>query len=150
MQIMSHRCCYCQKLFTRAGRHHEKYTCWKRLENGHFPSLPVQVDAPKVTFPTEINPGIPSGIERGKAFWLQEAKLQTNRTHGLKRSRSETSLSAQEDKHNCQRKITRQEVPEITFPTENNPGIPSGIEWGKAFRSSRRTPRHIRDLFYRL
>ena len=29
-------------------------------------------------------------------------------------------------------KTSREEVPEITFPTENNPGIPSGIEWGKA------------------
>ena len=123
------------KPFTRAGsrRHHEKYTCWKRLENGHFPSSPVQVDAPKITFPTETNPGIPSNRE-GKAFWLQEAKLQTNRIQGLKRSRSETPLSAQEEKHNCQRKKIREEVPEITFPIENNPGIPSEIEWGKAFR----------------
>ena len=72
MQIMSHRCCYCQKPFTRAGsnRHHEKYTCWKRLENGHFSSSPAvtRVDAPKVTFPNENNPGIPRGIEKGKAF----------------------------------------------------------------------------------
>ena len=138
MQIMSHRCCYCQKPFTRAGsrRHRKKHTCWKRLENSHFPSSPAvtQVDARKITFPTKINPGIPSGIERGKAFRLQEAKLQTNRTQELKRSRSETPPSAQEEKHNCQRKTTQEEVPEITFPTENNPGIPSGIEWEIAFR----------------
>ena len=33
---MSHRCRYCQKPLTRAGsrRHHERYTCWKPLENG--------------------------------------------------------------------------------------------------------------------
>ena len=36
--------------------------------------------------------------------WLLEAKLQTNRNQGLKRSRSETPLSVQEEKHNCQRK----------------------------------------------
>ena len=108
VQIMAHRCCYCQKPFTHAGsrRHHEKYTCWKRLKNGHFPSSPAvtRVDAQKITFPIEINPGIPSGIERGKALQLQEAQLQTNRTHGLKRSGSETPLSAQEEKHSCQRK----------------------------------------------
>ena len=75
MQVMSNRCCYCQKPFTRAGskRHHEKYTCWKRLENGHFSSSPTvtRVDAPKITYPTENNPGIPRGIEKGKAFRLQ-------------------------------------------------------------------------------
>ena len=80
VQIMSHRCCNCQKPFTRAGsrRHHERYTCWKQLEKGHFPSSPAvtQVDAPKITHPTEKQ----NGIERGKAFRLQEAKLQTNRT----------------------------------------------------------------------
>ena len=79
MQIMSHRCCYCQKPFTRAGskRHHEKYTCWKRIENGHD-KLPLvdlrsstaitRVDAPKIAFPTEKQNGIPNGIERGIAF----------------------------------------------------------------------------------
>ena len=35
---------------------------------------------------------------------LQEAKLQTNRSQGLKRSGSETPLSVQEEKHKCQRK----------------------------------------------
>ena len=137
MQIMSHRCCNFQNPFTHAGskRHHEKYTCWKRLENGHFPSSPAvtRVDAPKITYLTESNPGIPSGIEKGKAFRLQEAKLQTNRTRGLTRSRIETFLSAQEE-HNFQGNTTREEVPEITFPTQNNPGIPSGIERGIAFR----------------
>ena len=79
MQIMSHRCCYCQKPFTRAGskRHHEKYTCWKRIENGHdklpLVDLPsstaiTRVDAPKIAFPTEKQNGIPNGIERGIAF----------------------------------------------------------------------------------
>ena len=76
---MSHRCCYCQKPFTRAGskRHHEKYTCWKRIENGHdklpLVDLPsstaiTRVDAPKIAFPTEKQNGIPNGIERGIAF----------------------------------------------------------------------------------
>ena len=60
-------------------------------------------------------------------------KLQENRSLGSKRSRSEMPLSAQEEKHNCQRKKTQEEVPEITFSTEDNPGIPSGIERGKAF-----------------
>ena len=72
VQIMSSRCCYCQKPFTRAGskRHHEKYTCWKRLENGHFSSSPAvtRVDTPNIAFPTEINPVIPSGIEKRKRF----------------------------------------------------------------------------------
>ena len=72
VQVMSNRCCYCQKPFTRAGskRHHEKYTCWKRLENGHYSSSPAvtRVDTPKTAFPTKINPGIPSGIEKGTAF----------------------------------------------------------------------------------
>ena len=131
---MSHRCCYCQKPFTHAGskRHHERYTCWKRLENGHFPSSPAvtQVDAPKITHPTKKQ----NEIEWGKAFRLQEARLQTNRTQRIKRSRSETPLSAQEEKHNCQRKATRQEVPEIIFPTGKNYEIVNGIERGKAFR----------------
>ena len=63
MQIMSHRCRYCQKPFIRAGskRHHEKYTCWKRLENDHFPSSPEEV--PEITFPTEKNYEIANGIE---------------------------------------------------------------------------------------
>ena len=76
---MSYRCCYCQKPFTRAGskRHHEKYTCWKRIENGHdklpLVDLPsstaiTRVDAPKIAFPTEKQNGIPNGIERGIAF----------------------------------------------------------------------------------
>ena len=69
---MSHRCCYCQNPFTRAGskRHHEKYTCWKRLENAHFSSSPAvtREELPEIAFPTENNPGIPSGIERGIAF----------------------------------------------------------------------------------
>ena len=43
VQIMAHRRSYCQKPFTHAGceRHHERYTFWKRLENGHFPSSPA-------------------------------------------------------------------------------------------------------------
>ena len=69
---MSHRCGFCQKPFTRAGskRHDEKYTCWKRLENGHFSSSPAvtREDVPQITFPIENNLGIPSGIEWGKAF----------------------------------------------------------------------------------
>ena len=72
MQIMSHRCCYCQKPCTRAGskRHHEKYTCWKRLENGHFPSSPAVIrdEVPEITFPTEKNYDIATGIEWGKAL----------------------------------------------------------------------------------
>ena len=126
------------KAITRVGskRHHERYTCWKRLENGHFPSsrAVTREDAPKITLSSKKKNGFLNGIERGKAFRLQEAKLETNRTQGLKRSRSETPLSVQEEKHNCQRKTKHEEVPEITFPTKNNPGIPSGIERGKAFR----------------
>ena len=79
MQIMSHRCRYCQKPFTRAGskRHHERYTCWKRLENGQdklpLVDLPsstaiTRVDAPKIILPTEKQNGIPNGIEMGEAF----------------------------------------------------------------------------------
>ena len=75
VQIMSHRCCYCQKPFTRADskRHYEKYTCWMRLENGHFPSLPAgtRKEVPEIAFPTKNNSGIPSGIERGIAFRLK-------------------------------------------------------------------------------
>ena len=82
MQIMSHRCRYCQKPFTRAGsrRHHVRYTCWKRLENGQdklpLVDLPsstakTRVDAPKITFPTEKNHGIPNEIEMGEAFRLK-------------------------------------------------------------------------------
>ena len=67
--------------------------------------------------------------------WSQEAKLQRNRSQRLKRSSSKTPLSVQNEIKNSQRKKkTREEVPEITFPTENNPGIPSGIGKGKAFR----------------
>ena len=69
MQIMSHRCRCCQKPFTGAGsrRHHERHTCWKRLENGQgklplvdFPPSPAEtrVDAPKITLPTENQNGI--------------------------------------------------------------------------------------------
>ena len=86
------------------------------------------MDAPKITFPTENNPGIPSGIEKGKAFRLQEAKLQINRTQGLKRSRIETFLSAQEEKNNT-RGSARDHI-----SYRKQPGIPSGIEKGKAFR----------------
>ena len=79
MQIMSHRCRYCQKPFTRAGsrRHHERYTCWKRLENGQdklaLVDLPsstaiTRVDAPKIILPTEKQNGIPNAIEMGEAF----------------------------------------------------------------------------------
>ena len=79
MQIMSHRCRYCQKPFTRAGsrRHHERYTCWKRLKIGQdklpLVDLPsstaiTRVDAPKITFPTEKKHGIPNEIEMGGAF----------------------------------------------------------------------------------
>ena len=79
MQIMSHRCRYCQKPFTRAGsrRHHERYTCWKRLENGQD-KLPLvdrpsstaitRVDAPNIILPSEKQNGIPNGIEMGEAF----------------------------------------------------------------------------------
>ena len=77
--IMSHRCRYCQKPFTRASskRHHERYTCWKRLENGQdklpLVDLPsstaiTRVDAPKIILPTEKQNGIPNGIEMGEAF----------------------------------------------------------------------------------
>ena len=108
MQIKSHHCRYCQKPFTRAGskRHYERYTCWKPLENGYFPSSPAvtREDAPKITLPTKKQNGFLNGIERGKPFLLQEAKLQANRTQGLKRSRRERPLSAQGEKHNCQRK----------------------------------------------
>ncbi len=76
MQIMSHRCRYCQKLFTRAGgrRQHERYTCWKRLENGQdklplvdFPpsSAVTLVDASKITLPTEKQNKFPNGIDFG-------------------------------------------------------------------------------------
>ena len=76
---MSHRCRYCQKPFTRGGsrRHHERYTCWKRLENGQdklpLVDLPsstaiTRVDAPKITLPTEKQNGFLIGAERGKAF----------------------------------------------------------------------------------
>ena len=79
MQIMSHRCCYCQKPFTRAGsrRHHERFTCWKRLENGQdklpsvdIPSSPAKtrVDTPKIALPTEKQNGFPNGIEFGEVF----------------------------------------------------------------------------------
>ena len=72
MQVMSDRYCYCQKPFTCVGstRHHEQYTCWKRLENGHFPSSPAvtREKMPEIAVPTENNSGIPSGIERGIAF----------------------------------------------------------------------------------
>ena len=72
LQIMSHRCSYCQKPFTRAGseRHHEKYTCWKRLENGHFPSSPAvaREEVPEITFTTKKNYEIANGIQWGKAF----------------------------------------------------------------------------------
>ena len=79
VQIMSHRCRYCQKPFTRAGskRHHERYTCWKRLENGQdklpLVDLPsstaiTRVDAPKIILPTKKQNGIPNGIEMGEAF----------------------------------------------------------------------------------
>ena len=76
---MSHRFRYCQKPFTRAGsrRHHERYTCWKRLENGQdklpLVDLPsstaiTQVDAPKIILRTEKQNGFLIGVERGKAF----------------------------------------------------------------------------------
>ena len=79
MHIMSHRCCYCQKPFTRAGsrRHHERYTCWKRLENCQdklplvdFPpsSTKTRVDASKITLPIEKQDKFPNGIEFGEAF----------------------------------------------------------------------------------
>ena len=79
MQIMSHQCRYRQKPFTRAGsrRHHERYTCWQRLENGQdklpLVDLPsstaiTRVDAPKITLPTEKQNGFLIGVERGKAF----------------------------------------------------------------------------------
>ena len=38
------------------------------------------------------------------------------------------------EKHSCQRKVAREDVPKITFPTENHHGIPGGIEMGEAFR----------------
>ena len=64
---MSHRWRYCQKTLTRAGskRHHEKYTCWKRLENGHLPSSPAVTgeEVPEITFPTEKNYENANGIE---------------------------------------------------------------------------------------
>ena len=53
--------------------------------------------APKIALPTEKQNGFLNGIERGNAFRLQEAKLQTNRSQRLKRSRSETPLSVQEE-----------------------------------------------------
>ena len=79
MQIMSHRCRYCQKTFTRTGsrRNHERYTCWKRLENDQdklpLVDLPsstaiTRVDASKITLPTEKQNGFLIGVERGKAF----------------------------------------------------------------------------------
>ena len=77
MHIMSHRCCCCQKPFTRAGsrRHHERYTCWKRLKNCQdklplvdFPPSKTRVDASKITLSIEKQDKFPNGIEFGKAF----------------------------------------------------------------------------------
>ena len=78
VQIMSHRCRYCKEPFTRTGgrRHHERYTCWTRPENGQeklplvdFPSSPaITREVPKITFPNEKNHGIPNGIKMGEAF----------------------------------------------------------------------------------
>ena len=79
MHIMSHHCYYCQKPFARAGsrRHHERYTCWKRLENGQdrpplvdFPpsSAKSRADSSKTTLPTEKQNKFPNGIEFGEAF----------------------------------------------------------------------------------
>ena len=82
MHIMSHQCCYCQKPFTRAGsrRHHERYNCWKRLENGQdklplvdFPpsSAKSRADSSKIALPTEKQNTFSNGIEFGEAFWLK-------------------------------------------------------------------------------
>ena len=79
MHIMSHQCCYCQKPFSRAGsrRHHERSTCWERLENGQdklplvdFPpsSTTSRGDSSKITLPTEEQNKFPNGIEFGEAF----------------------------------------------------------------------------------
>ena len=81
MHIMSHRCCYCQKPVTvkSAGSrtHHERHTCWKRLENGQdklplvdFPPLSAKtrVDASKITLPIEKQDKVPTGIEFGEVF----------------------------------------------------------------------------------
>ena len=76
---MSHQCCYCQKPFSRAGsrRHHERYTCWKRLENGQdklplvdFPPSWAKslADSSNITLPTEKQNKFPNGIEFGEAF----------------------------------------------------------------------------------
>ena len=82
VQIMSHRCRYRQKRFTRAGsrRHHERYTCWKRLENGQdklpladLPSSTAITRVPKITFPTGKNHGIPNEIKMGEAFRFKTA-----------------------------------------------------------------------------
>ena len=57
-------CRYCQRLFSRADSRirHEKHSCQSRgCEK-------TRVDAPKITFPTEIQNGIPNGIEVGEAF----------------------------------------------------------------------------------
>ena len=79
MHITSHRCCHCQKPFTRAGsrRHHERYTCLKRLENGQdklplvdFPpsSTKTLVDTSKITLPIEKQNKFPNAIEFGEVF----------------------------------------------------------------------------------
>ena len=79
MQVMSHRCCYCQKPFTHVGRrrHHGRYTCWKRLENGYdklplvdFPpsSAKTRVDASNITLPTEKQDKFPNAIEFGEVL----------------------------------------------------------------------------------
>ena len=76
---MSHQCCYCQKPFSRAGSrgHHERYTCWKRLENWQdklplvdFPlsSATSRGNSSKITLPTEKQDKFPNGIEFGEAF----------------------------------------------------------------------------------
>ena len=76
---MSHRYCYCQTPFTRAGsrRHQERYTSWKRLENVQdklllvdFPPLSAKtrVYASKITPSTEKQNKFPNGIEFGEAF----------------------------------------------------------------------------------
>ena len=79
LQIFCNTCCYCQKPFSRAGsrRHHERYTSWKRLENGQdklplvdFPpsSATSRGDSSKITLPTEEQNKFPNGIEFGEAF----------------------------------------------------------------------------------
>ena len=65
------------------------------------------MDAPKIALPTEKQNGFLNGIERRKAFRLQEAKLQTNRSQRSKRSRSETPLSVQEENIIVKEKKTR-------------------------------------------